>query len=43
MADMFEFEAGTTLIAMARDDGYGVLTHPRRVLLPDEAARRTEC
>ncbi|MGY3081897.1 formate dehydrogenase accessory protein FdhD [Bradyrhizobium sp. LM6.10] len=30
-------EAGITLLAVARDDGYGVFTHPRRVLLPDEA------
>ncbi|WP_426614439.1 formate dehydrogenase accessory sulfurtransferase FdhD [Bradyrhizobium sp. McL0616] len=33
-------EAGITLLAVARDDGYGVFTHPRRVLLPDEAAPR---
>ncbi|MBR0956516.1 formate dehydrogenase accessory sulfurtransferase FdhD [Bradyrhizobium japonicum] len=33
-------EAGITLVAIARDDGYGVFTHPRRVLLPDEAASR---
>ncbi|WP_448042662.1 formate dehydrogenase accessory sulfurtransferase FdhD [Bradyrhizobium liaoningense] len=33
-------EAGITLVAIARDDGYGVFTHPRRVLLPDEAAPR---
>ncbi|WP_456617624.1 MULTISPECIES: formate dehydrogenase accessory sulfurtransferase FdhD [unclassified Bradyrhizobium] len=33
-------EAGITLLAIARDDGYGVFTHPRRVLLPEEAARR---
>ncbi|HEV2158079.1 formate dehydrogenase accessory sulfurtransferase FdhD [Bradyrhizobium sp.] len=31
-------EAGITLLAVARDDGYGVFTHPRRVLLPEEAA-----
>lgn len=36
-------EAGITLLAIARDDGYGVFTHPRRVLLPDEAAPRPEC
>ncbi|MET4039927.1 FdhD protein [Bradyrhizobium sp. RT6a] len=35
-------EAGITLLAIARDDGYGVFTHPRRVLLPDEAAGRTD-
>ncbi|MDA9526945.1 formate dehydrogenase [Bradyrhizobium sp. CCBAU 25338] len=35
-------EAGITLVAIARDDGYGVFTHPRRVLLPDEAAPRAE-
>ena len=33
-------EAGITLLAVARDDGYGVFTHPRRVLLPDQAAPR---
>ncbi len=36
-------EAGITLAAIARDDGYGVFTHPRRVLLPDEAAPRLGC
>ncbi|TWB60251.1 FdhD protein [Bradyrhizobium sacchari] len=36
-------EAGITLLAIARDDGYGVFTHPRRVLLPDEAAPRPGC
>ncbi|MBW5435072.1 formate dehydrogenase accessory sulfurtransferase FdhD [Bradyrhizobium canariense] len=36
-------EAGITLLAVARDDGYGVFTHPRRVLLPDEAAPRAGC
>ena len=36
-------EAGITLVAIARDDGYGVFTHPRRVLLPDEAAPRAGC
>ncbi|WP_131869968.1 MULTISPECIES: formate dehydrogenase accessory sulfurtransferase FdhD [unclassified Bradyrhizobium] len=36
-------EAGITLVAIARDDGYGVFTHPRRVLLPDEAAPRLGC
>lgn len=35
-------EAGITLVAIARDDGYGVFTYPRRVLLPDEAAPRAE-
>jgi FdhD protein len=33
-------EAGVTLLAIARDDGYGVFTHPHRVLLPDERAAR---
>lgn len=36
-------EAGITLLAVARDDGYGVFTHPRRVLLPEEAAPHTGC
>lgn len=36
-------EAGITLLAIARDDGYGVFTHPRRVLLPEEAAPRAGC
>ncbi|WP_342731581.1 formate dehydrogenase accessory sulfurtransferase FdhD [Bradyrhizobium sp. B117] len=36
-------EAGITLLAVARDDGYGVFTHPRRVLLPEEAALRAGC
>ena len=36
-------EAGITLLAIARDDGYGVFTHPRRVLLPDEAATHAGC
>lgn len=36
-------EAGITLLAIARDDGYGVFTHPRRVLLPEEAAPRVGC
>jgi FdhD protein len=33
-------EAGITLLAIARDDGYGVFTHPRRIVLP---ARRADC
>ncbi len=33
-------EAGITLLAVARDDGYGVFTHPRRVMLPEVAAQR---
>ncbi|KRR22595.1 formate dehydrogenase accessory sulfurtransferase FdhD [Bradyrhizobium retamae] len=33
-------EAGITLLAIARDDGYGVFTHPRRVVLPEGAALR---
>lgn len=36
-------EAGTTLLAVARDDGYGVFTHPRRVLLPQEAVQHAGC
>lgn len=36
-------EAGITLLAVARDDGYGVFTHPRRVLLPEEAVQRAGC
>lgn len=36
-------EAGITLLAIARDDGYGVFTHPRRVLLPDQAATHAGC
>ena len=35
-------EAGITLLAIARDDGYGVFTHARRVLLPEEAAPRAD-
>jgi FdhD protein len=26
--------AGITLLAIARDDGYGVFTHPHRIVLP---------
>ncbi|MBW7971166.1 formate dehydrogenase accessory sulfurtransferase FdhD [Bradyrhizobium sp. BR 10289] len=36
-------ESGITLLAVARHDGYGVFTHPRRVLLPDEAVQRAVC
>lgn len=36
-------EAGITLLAVARDDGYGVFTLPRRVLLPEEAAPGAGC
>jgi len=36
-------EAGITLLAVARDDGYGVFTHPHRVLLPEEAAPGAGC
>ena len=36
-------EAGITLLAIARDDGYGVFAHPRRVLLPDQAATHAGC
>jgi FdhD protein len=32
-------EAGITLLAIARDDGYGVFTHPHRIVLPGNAAR----
>ncbi|KYH01471.1 formate dehydrogenase accessory sulfurtransferase FdhD [Bradyrhizobium sp. DOA1] len=35
-------EAGITLLAIARDDGYGVFTHTRRVLLPEDAAPRAD-
>lgn len=34
-------EAGITLLAIARDDGYGVFTHPHRVDLPGGALQRT--
>ena len=33
-------EAGITLLAIARDDGYGVFTHPHRVIWPGNALRR---
>jgi FdhD protein len=36
-------EAGITLLAIARDDGYGVFTHPRRIMLPKGATRRAAC
>jgi FdhD protein len=32
-------EAGITLLAVARDDGYGVFTHPYRIVLPGNATR----
>lgn len=32
-------DAGITLIAIARDDGYGVFTHPHRIILPGNAKR----
>ena len=32
-------EAGITLLAIARDDGYGVFTHPHRIVLPGNAPR----
>jgi FdhD protein len=35
-------EAGITLLAIARDDGYGVFTHPYRIILPGTAARRAD-
>jgi FdhD protein len=36
-------EAGITLLAIARDDGYGVFTHPHRVILPGNASWRADC
>jgi FdhD protein len=36
-------EAGITLLAVARDDGYAVFSHPHRVLLPEEAVPRAGC
>jgi FdhD protein len=36
-------EAGITLLAIARDDGYGVFTHPHRIVLPENAPRRADC
>jgi FdhD protein len=36
-------EAGITLLAIARDDGYGVFTHPHRVILPANVQRRAGC
>jgi FdhD protein len=33
-------QAGITLLAIARDDGYGVFTHPHRIVLPANAPRR---
>lgn len=33
-------EAGITLLAIARDDGYGVFTHPHRIVLSGSAAAR---
>jgi FdhD protein len=35
-------EAGITLLAIARDDGFGVFTHPHRILLPGNAPRRAD-
>jgi FdhD protein len=35
--------AGLTLLAIARDDGYGVFTHPQRIVLRDEAPRHGSC
>lgn len=35
-------EAGITLLAIARDDGYGVFTHPHRIILAGEASRRAD-
>jgi FdhD protein len=36
-------EAGITLLAIARDDGYGVFTHPHRVILPGNASLCADC
>jgi FdhD protein len=36
-------KAGLTLLAIARDDGYGVFTHPQRIVLQDEAPRHGSC
>jgi FdhD protein len=36
-------EAGITLLAIARDDGYGVFTHPHRIILPKDAPRLAAC
>ena len=36
-------EAGITLLAIGRDDGYGVFTHPRRIVLPANAPQRADC
>ena len=36
-------EAGITLLAIAREDGYGVFTHPHRIVLSGNAPRRADC
>ena len=36
-------EAGITLLAIAREDGYGVFTHPHRIVLPENAPRSADC
>jgi FdhD protein len=36
-------EAGITLLAIARDDGYAVFTHPHRIVLPGSPSRRANC
>jgi FdhD protein len=36
-------EVGITLLAIARDDGYGVFTHPYRIVLLENVARRADC
>jgi FdhD protein len=36
-------EAGITLLAVARDDGYGVFTHPHRIVLRENAPRPADC
>jgi len=36
-------EAGITLLAIARNDGYGVFTCPYRIILPEGAVWRTDC
>jgi FdhD protein len=35
-------DAGVTLLAIARDDGYGVLTHLYRIILPADATWRVD-
>jgi FdhD protein len=35
-------EVGITLLAIARDDGYSVFTHPYRIVLPGHQLCRAE-